>query len=160
MSGSGRPLRFLTIVLAGWTGARVAVLWPSVESPRDLIRVVVPVAAVKTPVPVAVAPTPLTPPLPSAARVRMTEPATRPALRLGDERRRILALFGMISFITEYPKPSQAFGAPVLPAAPQPQPIPAERSRWSASAWLLARSGGGAAAGRQARGSVIRWHAG
>lgn len=45
MTRSGRPLRFLAVTLAGWTGLRVVMLWPAAPTPASVIRAVVPGAA-------------------------------------------------------------------------------------------------------------------
>lgn len=45
MTRGGRPLRFLGVTLGGWTVLRAGMLWPTIETPRDLIRLFVPPAA-------------------------------------------------------------------------------------------------------------------
>lgn len=145
----GRPLRFLAIVLGGWTGARVALLWPAVV-PTPLPMAPLPMA----PLPVAAWPANLREaptrgvaaptvvprfatalPIPArtstaiAAPVVRVAPAARPAPeRGGDESRMILALAGM-----------GQYGA-AMPVEPEPV---ATTKRWSASTWALMRGSGG-----------------
>lgn len=44
----GRPLRFLALTVGGWTGLRVALLWPTIESVPELIRAIAPPALAAT----------------------------------------------------------------------------------------------------------------
>ena len=40
---AGRPLRFLTLVVGGWTGARAWMLWPAIPTLSGLLHAVAPV---------------------------------------------------------------------------------------------------------------------
>lgn len=151
-AGRGRPLRFLAMVLAAWIGVRVAVLWPRIESAADVLRAVVPV-------PVPVAASNQTPrgiaPAPKARaeiqrwyRAARSRPKGAVHLRKPDPTRIALALLGLVRYGDAQPVPQSA---PLVPGLPQPVPptnaAKHPRSRWSASAWLLARGGSGLAPG-------------
>ena len=143
MMGAGRPFRFLAIVLAGWTGIRVAMLWPQIETPGDLIRAALPVAEAAAPMAViapALAPPPAIAPSTPARVAAFVAPAATPSADL-----RALGLFNLVHFgPPEAPTPTFGSPAPIAPAQLIGQVAAA--SRWSGSAWLLARDGGGAAA--------------
>jgi len=148
MTGRGRPLRFLALVLVGWVGARTALLWPQSGSVPAAIHVLAPLAEAEAPAPATPARAPArkaatrservahlgTPhrsrPLPASARSR---PAADPA-------RVQMALLGLIQYgAPEFPRTPVA----TLPMAAQPVTIAPMPSRWSASAWLVARPGTG-----------------
>lgn len=154
--GAGRPLRFLGLVLTGWIGLRVFLLWPANPGELtvpELLRALSPV-----PLPAAAAP-PLTveeridiSPWVPATSVR-TEPAVVAPQSLGMTERAAFAMaalarFGAVAAAGEahgvttpfVPQADPGFGAPV--------PLATDAAdRWSASAWLLTRGGGSGAAG-------------
>jgi len=148
VTGRGRPLRFLALVMLGWVGARVAILWPQTGSLPTAIEVLVPLAEARAPAPrdamrlaTARAPVESARATPAAIlRPRKPRPgtvATRPA---ADPARIQMALLGLIQYgAPEFP------AAPVtaLPMAAQPVTIAPMPARWSASAWLVARPGTG-----------------
>lgn len=154
-AGRGRPLRFLALCLTLWVGVRVAVLWPHFESAADVLRAVVPgaVLAKTRDGPVMAASPPIgkaeQPRSGAAARVLRWRVPRRP-----DPTRIALALLGLVRYGDPQPvvqaEPLPA--TPLLPGLPRPvgvgtaaaRPLP---SRWSASAWLLARGGSGLAPG-------------
>lgn len=139
----GRPLRFLCVVTGGWIAMRVALLWPTIDSVPALIRAVIPAAQARArsnPARLALRPerppTHLRPtPAPSlAAHIRHGSSVA--AVRVA------LASVRSSGFGTQVADPP-----PVLPGVPRPfLPAPA-RSRWSGSAWFVARPGDGIAAG-------------
>jgi len=155
LGGQGRPLRFLMIVVGGWTGARVALLWP------DPVVEQVVAAQRAAPVPVrhqeahrASAPTPVI----AAASLAFSElpPIATPHLlvqrtaRGGSVTRPIAA--AVATDRAAYPIVSDPV---VLAPTPSPfgvdaaQPVASAlptRPRWSGSAWALVR-GAGAAGG-------------
>lgn len=148
--GQGRPLRFLGTVLGGWIGLRIVMLWPQLESPAAVLRAV-------TPLPVAASSAPHAPlTVSSPAWVRAVEPPRPRAVyaplprRAADPMRVALALLGLVRFGDPIPVEQSAA---VLPGLPQPDPsdrtAPPARapSRWSGSAWVVARGGAGIAPG-------------
>ncbi len=159
ITGEGRPLRFLMIVVGGWTGARVALLWPDpmaerAIAARRLITASSPPIGVTAPVG-----TPATAAIPHlssperAATVRLTDPIGRaPAARLQ------VAAAPPPNPLTAAAAPAPA---PVIAAASSPPIVPRaaradaaqpvaialpQPARWSASVWGLIR-GSGAAGG-------------
>lgn len=149
---SGRPLRFLAVVLGGWVAVRVMLLSQSVPG--------VEVATTPTPKPpiaqsprasTAWAPVPPAPPL-AAPRPRLLTVATAHPLvatawqrHPGDPDRVALALLGLTRL-----GPSEPVGvvaevrenAATTPALAFPKPAPGA-SRLSGSVWLVARAGNG-----------------
>jgi hypothetical protein len=145
MSGRGRPLRFLAMVLFAWVGARVAMLWPQTGSLPAAIRAVLPMARAE--------PRPLSPIVPP--QVMATVQTYRAPLRLavayraplGDGDPRVqLALMGLV----QYGVPGGVAAAPpfasiatlplaALPAPERFDPLP---DRWSLSTWAVVRAGG------------------
>lgn len=146
--GHGRPLRFLCVVAGGWIGLRVVLLWPTIDSVPALLDAIVPVAraAPSRSIPVAA---------PATRRIRRggateaerspTPPATRrdPAV---DPARLALALLGPVRF-GDPERVERDTPPPILPGVPRPERLAPARSRWSGSAWLVARPGGGIAPG-------------
>jgi hypothetical protein len=147
MSGRGRPLRFLALVALGWTGARLAVLWPQTGSLPAAIKALVPLGpAVARPSPAprriaaAPAPSPAPPPIwlraPSirdAAGRRAVSPASAV-----DPLRVQVALLALVQYGA-----ADMAGTPfaVVPGTPDRlDPLP---SRWSANAWAAFRPGQG-----------------
>ncbi len=143
MTGRGRPFRFLVAVMAGWTGIRVAILWPQIDDPTELIRAAVPIAAAAAPVNL---PAPVRTPLVSMAPVVAPPPlAVAGSVAASDGSQRALAMFNLVHFAPPE-TPEATFGAPaVVPPAMLAHSV-AQASRWSVSAWVLARDGGGPAA--------------
>jgi hypothetical protein len=147
VTGQGRPIRFLALVVSGWVGFRIALLWSATGSLPEAIRAFSPIAAApNTP---AVAPQvhhlALRAGPPAAAFP--ASPASGEAPRLssvaaptGDPDRVQMALMGLIQY--GVPTPVGTTVMPV-PLAAQPETLPAFPSRWSASAWLVARAGRG-----------------
>lgn len=152
MPVSGKPLRFLGLVLLGWTGARIAIVWQetspvTIATPAVRQVLAMPGASVAPPQPG---------PLPAfAAAVAPPDAGSyRPAVlmlpveREADPRRIDAALLGLVRF-----------GQPVAQAVDVPQLVPpgtlpmrqfaapasARRSRWSGTAWLLLRPDSGGA---------------
>ncbi len=146
MTGQGRPIRFLALVMLGWVGVRFALLWSETGSFPAAIRAFAPMAArpeaLRMPQPMNRAA-----PLAGAAPVRGIPrrigeapfPAPKPA-RTADPRRVQMALMGLIQYGLASPVIT---GALPVPLAAQPETLPALPSRWSASAWLVARPGTG-----------------
>ncbi|MBC9034404.1 hypothetical protein IAG41_18605 [Sphingomonas sp. JC676] len=148
MTGRGRPLRFLALVAAGWIGVRIAILWPQTGSLPAAIETLVPLAQASRPAPADAV-------LLQAAHVAVERRHARPVARVHDRKpqpdlaasrpaadpaRIQMALLGLIQYgAPEFP------GTPVvaLPTAAQPVTITPMLSRWSASAWLVARPGKG-----------------
>lgn len=153
MTGRGRPLRFLALVIVGWIGARTVLLWPTAKSLPEAVRRALPIAhpkAVATPAAVAAPETPFTvpPTIPTGRRWPRIETVRRPAPMV-------------IEVPVDPPLPASreptllpAAISPPLPAATQPD-FPPAATRWSASSWLLIRpgSGVGVAPGGQLGGS-------
>lgn len=148
MTGRGRPLRFLAMVVFAWVGLRVAMLWPRNGSLPAAIQAALPLAQAvpRAPAPAAGAT------LVAAHESRQSAHLPLPLYRapLGDEDPRVqLALMGLV----QYGEPGWA----PLPPVPRAMPLPAramplpERleplpDRWSLSSWMVARGGGGPAA--------------
>lgn len=153
---SGRPLRFLAVVIGGWAAIRVAMLWPApLPGP--------PRVAVALPAPNAVAPAGMSasraPPVPhalppsaAAPRQAMAMPATRPR-RAGNPGRIALALAALTRMGPAAAPPLLALGnaaaddrapgnRPVAPALIVPG-TQAGAARLRAAFWLIAREGQG-----------------
>lgn len=147
MTGQGRPIRFLALVILGWVGARIAVLWSSTGSLPEAIRAFAPMAATpRTPVaslPVGQKTVVAEPPQPPLSRIPhrigVAPPSTTAAPAANPERVE-MALMGLFQY--GVPTPVDIATMPLLPMA-QPEHLPALPSRWSASAWLVARAGTG-----------------
>ncbi|WP_404373473.1 hypothetical protein AB5I39_08080 [Sphingomonas sp. MMS24-J45] len=149
MSGQGRPLRFLGIVLGGWIGVRVVLLWPTLESPAAVLRAI-------APVPIAAHAPPQAARLPVGTSIvsrgaasiyaqRATMPAT--PRRAPNPTRVALALLGLVRFGDLVPDDPPEALLPGLPRTVPVTPAPRTVSRWSGSAWLVARGGAGVAPG-------------
>lgn len=142
MSGAGRPLRFLVMVTGGWTGLRVFMLWPRIDGIAALTQAILPTAAAAPP-PAAIV---------VAARPAIVRPAQAPAVPVAS-----------VPNVPDQPLPAPAspiaaaVAATPVAAAPiagggivagLPRPAAATAgSRWSGSAWLVARGGRGLGAG-------------
>jgi hypothetical protein len=149
MTGPGRPIRFLALVALGWIGVRIAFLWSQTGSLPEAIKAVVPLLLPRATAGAVAAP-PQGRPAPAASlrSIVAVEPR-RPAIRVTvaappepDPGRVQMALLALV----QYGTPAMAFGdaAPQpLPLAAQPEHLPIAPSRWSASAWVVARAGAG-----------------
>ena len=166
MSANGRPIRFLAIVLGGWTVLRMAMLWPAIETPADVIDAVLPRAAARvTAQNAAIAPESAgnarAAPHTSAERwgtgptaMTMRPPLTAEPYRAGGRRRTALATPGSTRSADAEPA-SFAHTAPPAPSLPL-APRASDGSRWSGSGWLVVRAGsnpGAAFGGSQLGGS-------
>ncbi|MGK6353975.1 hypothetical protein ACMGDH_01960 [Sphingomonas sp. DT-207] len=150
MSGKGRPLRFLALVAFGWTGARLAVLWPQTGSLPAAIKALVPLGpaiAERPPVahrPVAAMPAahltvvPIwAPALPTGSETALWTPLPAPAGNR-DPLRVQIALLALV----QYGVPDEGGPAPRI-AVGSPDRLDPLPSRWSASAWAAFRPGQG-----------------
>jgi len=153
MTRSGRPLRFLAVTLAGWTGLRVIMLWPADPTPASVIRAIVPEVSADTvaesavraaaPQPPLSVPLPIDPPRPPVfvRQAPRHDPAREPHFAL--------ALAALVGF----GEPQIAAGPPGEMVAPRDgAPVSAPREphptkRWSADLWLVARGGSNRQAG-------------
>ena len=161
LGGQGRPLRFLMIVVGGWTGARVALLWSDPAGERLIAaRHLAPVRhadarAMRAPAPLIAAASL------AASDVPLLRAPNGPSLTVaqGDpsklERARPAVAFARASIASEasatgsvaivqpsdhsHPSMSIQAAQPVATALPT-------RTRWSGSAWAFVR-GAGAAGG-------------
>lgn len=152
MTGArGRPLRFLALVTSGWIGLRVAMLWPQIDTPEDVLRAI-------APIPLAEADAPHRPVVPTPAPAAQVSPRWRVAIartaaaprrryRSADPTRVALALLGLVRYGDAQPVEPDAPLLPGLPRRSPPPPPPHVPSRWSASLWLVARGGSGLAPG-------------
>lgn len=152
----GRPLRFLVMVVAGWSGARIALLWPEVVEPIAAVVAVEPALAQST------APTPATPladvpASPTLAARTSDAPVRRSATIPAPARPRLRALSLAAPSRAAVTAPGSvaatmamaAFSPAPRPVSPPGLPTPAPaagRSRWSGSAWAIVRGGGGGVA--------------
>lgn len=145
MTGQGRPIRFLALVGFGWVGIRIILLWSQTGSLPEAIRRAVPFASPTIPRALA-APAQMRPV--SAVRAahipavgaHQPPPRARPPMIATDPERVQMALLALV----QYGAPAFTGVATVrLPAAAQPEHLPPSPSRWSASAWLVARPGAG-----------------
>lgn len=146
MIGRGRPIRFLALVLLGWIGARFALLWSQTGSLPEAIEAMVPLASAEPGAGAMAAP----PQVQSVtalrkARIAAVTPAgalaaARAVLPESDPARVQMALLALV----QYGTPATVGVATVpLPPAAQPERLPSLPSRWSASAWFVARPGTG-----------------
>jgi hypothetical protein len=148
----GRPLRFIGVVVSGWVAVRVLILWPGAT---PVFAPVTPVGKMRTPLIVAA------PDLGPARLVAHADDGMRPHHRLS-ARRTVLAEEVPSAVSTPAPAkgvagrkpgdPEQTLlaamsspGANRVALEPAPgfprQQAPERQSRWSGSAWLIARDG-------------------
>jgi hypothetical protein len=137
MTKPGRPIRFLVVVVLGWTIARSAVLWPQPDAlgfaglPIRYAAALMPVVARGESVTIALPPAP--PPDPPRGH-RLT-----------------IALAEPVPAEPVHPAIALAVAAPSAAAAPAALPpetpyrAPPAPSRLSLSAWAIGRDGGGSA---------------
>jgi len=146
VTGQGRPIRFLALIASGWIGVRILLLWSQTGSLPEAIRRVVPLASPAIPGAVA-APAQVSPvPAVGAARIRGVVGGRHPSPRTvapviaADPERVQMALLALL----QYGAPAFAgVATEPLPVSAQPDHLPPSPSRWSASAWLVARPGAG-----------------
>jgi hypothetical protein len=129
----GRPLRFLAVLLGGWTTLRIALLWPAIDSVPTLIDAVVPRVA--------------------AQAFSAQAPVRRHVAAVVAPRRASMASPAPITTDTPLvsvavrPAPAAKTGPqpPTLPIQPpplRPAPLATVPSRWAGSVWGIARGGG------------------
>ena len=159
---TGRPLRFLTVTIAGWTALRVVMLWPDGSAPRAMTKTT-PVGEVAlagddwiptrllmragmdlpfADAPLLPQPLAATPALvmhPAAAAAPTTAATATAAVRPADPRVVALALAGLVRFGEPRRRDGAQTGAIPPPLRPTLlAPVPA---RFAGSAWLLTRGG-------------------
>lgn len=142
--GRGRPLRFVAMVVVGWTGLRIAMLWPA---PLPAIAVAPRAARLEPMKPLRVAATPVArrqvwrsvasrrredgPAHPPSPLSEATEASTRL-----DVPRAFLALPVLATEWAGLPAGQDGFDSPVWARLPQAR-------RWLVSNWLVLRPGQG-----------------
>ncbi|MGK6318946.1 hypothetical protein [Sphingomonas sp. DT-204] len=156
---SGRPLRFLGLVVGGWTAARVALLWYETGSLPEAIRRTMPRPMLAADAPATSAgPVQLRiPPRAAAQRghhiARATPTSSGLQARAAPDPRRVqLALLAMSQFgpVHEVERTPETL-LPLQRSVPALAAIAARRERrWSASSWLIARGGTGIGASADA----------
>ena len=148
---NGRPLRFVTVTIGGWTVLRVAMLWPdAAPGPRGVSAIPHPVVAAAEAMPVPTRPLAAAHKVvafprraDAAAWLRLEHPVsgTRPLAPTVKGRLSValalagLARFGRDGVVTE------TAGRGAIPPPLRPTPIAGAPSRFAASAWLIARGG-------------------
>lgn len=143
MIASSRPLRFLVVVLGGWIGVRVSLLWPGAD---ELVPALVAAAAPK-----ASAATPVTPA--RAAAVVSIRRAVIPASAVRMDRGPVqlqrlataapLPTLAMLTSSSQDTRPAASPPGPIAPTLPGIAPPPTfATSRWSGSAWAILRPDG------------------
>jgi hypothetical protein len=142
---SGRPLRFLGVVLGGWIAVRVAWLWPSAGPLPVIAELVFPevAAAPRRPAIVIASPIEIAPTF-----VRPGSPP-RPPLRLARHSGAVMQVGTgeVAAVIAAAPlQRSETFQQPNLPPPLPPTPPARGASRLAGSVWLIARPGGSDAA--------------
>ena len=149
--GQGRPLRFLMIVVGGWTGARVALLWPEahVERLASVTR------AARAPAPRLAPGTRAPAPLIAAGSLAATGvmlPRGRLLAPAGWPVSRVAPPVVPMAVVERVGAPAVAIVAPVAvnagaarydAAQPVATALPT-RPRWSGSAWAFVRGAGDA----------------
>lgn len=147
LTGRGRPLRFLALVVVGWIGLRIAILWPQKGSLPEAIKAVL---APEVEADVEVLPTRAQATETVRPRIvtvrREAVPVSAP--RLFNPPPPMTAVVQVRLVEPLYIAASPDFAVPVQNREPTP-------SRWSGSAWLMVRQGSGvsAAPGGQIGGS-------
>lgn len=137
------------MVLGGWTSARVAILWPTIDGVPALIRAVAPPLAAADLADDAPAPTQTR----EIAQRRVVWPVLHNVPQGGPDRAQrradpaavALALAGLVRFGEAVPRDAAGQRSTVTippPLRPTPVTLPGS-SRWTGSAWLLARGGSG-----------------
>lgn len=155
---NGRPLRFLGVVVGGWALLRIAALWPHQSLPVPTMDAGVPVALRRAAPPAAPprnAPEPVQRPLVRMAARAPDQGAlvSRPRAPISsvgraragaDPDRLALALLALVrvgpaQMVAASPLRDVAAAPPLLGA----RALAPGASRWSGSAWLVARGGSG-----------------
>lgn len=146
---SGRPLRFLGGTVAGWVAIRTVMLWPTLDTPAAIPRLLIP-AAQAAPGAKAMASTMPMFGLAAAAVAKATIPQAgaralrRPATITATSS--VWPTAGPIA-IRVAPTARERDAGPIAPfAAPVPSRLPPPR-RWSGSTWLMLRDGRSLGAG-------------
>lgn len=150
--GRGRPLRFLALVVIGWVGLRIVLLWPQTGSLSEAVKAVLAPEAKR----VESEPPP-SPATLAAARKGRTRAAISPSPRPAFAALLPVEMSGPAAPGVVLPGPAEPIAEPPVLVLPPPTqtsftPLP---SRWSGSFWLMARPGSGlsAAPGGQIGGS-------
>lgn len=148
MTPTGKPIRFLLVVLLGWVALRAAMLWPA-PAPISGLR---PTVAVRAPtVPTeqgrhTIVRAPVQP------KSEVLAPAPRFAALVPKKPRRDFnriapAILGLVQFGPVQVMPDhgeiRSFGDQTLSRIPPASPAVTSDRRWQASAWLLLRAGSG-----------------
>jgi hypothetical protein len=144
MTGQGRPIRFLALVALGWVGVRIALLWSQTGSLPEAIRRVVPHAspvipgAVAAPVQVRPVPAVRAAYIPVLARQLQPSPPQPPHTRRRHKSSQIRSASRW-----RCSRSSNMARRPRSVSRPCRCRLSHKPSRWSASAWLVARPGTG-----------------
>ncbi|SFP70355.1 hypothetical protein [Sphingomonas rubra] len=136
MIRAGRPLQFLAMALGGWTIARVALLWPTIDTLPDLVRAIAPPVAAATRPPGAIAAAPVAAGRRERSRiaaVHRSEP--RPDKPPVQPQRIVVSSAPAAAVGIEPSSP------PRQPPPLRPAPLATPPDRWAGSAWLIARGG-------------------
>lgn len=151
---SGRPLRFLGVVIGGWAALRVAMLWPLAAPPVPPQMALAPAAPPAARPPLAAEAPPIkSPPVIWARALRRGDALAGRGGRRGDPRRIALALAALTRMGSAAPPPlampaasaaadSAAGSTPASPALVVPAASPGA-ARLRAAFWLVAREGQG-----------------
>lgn len=139
MTRGGRPLRFLGATLGGWVVLRAGMLWPTIESPRDLNRLFAPPAAAAIRAPLIVIAVP-----PRAKRSSAIAAAGVAPMIPGGATRRVAA-DRAVAVLAEVETVSVGQDAALGRAGAIPPPLrptPADApGRLTTSAWAIVREG-------------------
>jgi hypothetical protein len=126
----GRPLRFLAILLGGWTTLRIALLWPTIDSVPALIDAVVPRAEAKAFF--ARAPH-------ASVAIEKRKPARQPSIPAPTPSPAVISPPPIIDPPSERADPPAIDRVQPPPLAPAP--LATAPSRWAGSVWGIARAG-------------------
>ncbi len=133
----GRPLRFLAIVLCGWSGARGVDLYRRGGAVADVWRAPIRQIADALGVPQAAAAL-----LPWPTRtVRANVPPRRASPELATRRTASPPAPDVPVVQRQAAQPETSAAAPLLSPSVLPPPIARAGSRWAGSAWVIARNG-------------------
>lgn len=145
MNGQGRPIRFLALVALGWIGVRFALLWSQTGSLPEAIEALVPLGSGPGAGAVAASAPARSATSPREARVVPVVRAGAPAVaRVAPPESDPASVQMALLALVQYGAPLTVGAAEMtLPPAAQPERLPRLPSRWSASAWFVARPGNG-----------------